>query len=74
MGLLDGLSNMGLGKLAGADIYEEEKKPEAKKVEEVKEDAEKTVAIIQEEAAEAAEEVAEAAEEIKEAAEEKAEQ
>ena len=39
MGLLDGLSNMGLGKLAGADIYEEEKKPEAKKVEEVKEEA-----------------------------------
>ncbi|MBO4266215.1 MAG: DUF2225 domain-containing protein [Lachnospiraceae bacterium] len=30
MGLLSGLSNMGLGKLEGANIYEEEKKPEAK--------------------------------------------
>lgn len=30
MGLLSGLSNMGLGKLEGADIYEEEKKPEVK--------------------------------------------
>ena len=30
MGLLSGLSNMGLGKLEGASIYEEEKKPEAK--------------------------------------------
>lgn len=39
MGLLDGLSSLGLGKLEGADIYEEEKKPETKKVEEVKEEA-----------------------------------
>lgn len=39
MGLLDGLSNMGLGKLEGADIYEEEKKPEAKKPEAVKQEA-----------------------------------
>ncbi len=40
MGLLDGLSNLGLGKLEGAEIFEEEKKPEpAKKVEEVKEEA-----------------------------------
>ena len=30
MGLLSGLSNMGLGKLEGANIYEEEKKPETK--------------------------------------------
>jgi len=30
MGLLSGLSNMGLGKLESADIYEEEKKAEAK--------------------------------------------
>ncbi len=37
MGLLSGLSNMGLGKLEGADIFEEEKKPEAKPVEQVKE-------------------------------------
>ncbi|MCR5687644.1 MAG: DUF2225 domain-containing protein [Lachnospiraceae bacterium] len=29
MGLLDGLSNMGLGKLEGAEIFEEEKKPAA---------------------------------------------
>ena len=28
MGLLSGLSNMGLGKLEDADIYEEEKKKE----------------------------------------------
>ena len=42
MGLLSGLSNMGLGKLEGADIFEEEKKSEPeKKVEEpvVKEEA-----------------------------------
>ncbi len=39
MGLLDGLSSMGLGKLEGADIFEEEKKPEAKKVEETKQEA-----------------------------------
>ncbi len=31
MGLLDGLSNMGLGKLEGADIFEEEKKSETVK-------------------------------------------
>ena len=30
MGLLSGLSNLGLGKLEGADIFEEEKKPEVK--------------------------------------------
>lgn len=30
MGLLSGLGNMGLGKLEGADIFEEEKKPEVK--------------------------------------------
>ena len=39
MGLLDGLSSMGLGKLEGADIFEEEKKPEAKKEEETKQEA-----------------------------------
>lgn len=31
MGLLDGLSSMGLGKLEGADIFQEEKKPEVKR-------------------------------------------
>ncbi|MCR5591117.1 MAG: DUF2225 domain-containing protein [Lachnospiraceae bacterium] len=40
MGLLDGLSNMGLGKLEGAEIFEEEKKPEAPKREEPKPKAE----------------------------------
>ena len=39
MGLLSGLSNLGLGKLEGADIFEEEKKPEAKPVEKPKEEA-----------------------------------
>ncbi|MBR1451133.1 MAG: DUF2225 domain-containing protein [Lachnospiraceae bacterium] len=37
MGLLSGLSDLGLGKLEGAEIFEEEKKPEPKKVEEPKE-------------------------------------
>ena len=39
MGLLSGLSNLGLGKLEGADIFEEEKKPEPKPVEKPKEEA-----------------------------------
>ena len=39
MGLLSGLSDLGLGKLEGAEIFEEEKKPEPKKVEEPKEEA-----------------------------------
>ena len=39
MGLLSGLSNLGLGKLEGAEIYEEEKKPEPKPVEKPKEEA-----------------------------------
>ncbi len=39
MGLLDGLSSLGLGKLEGADIYEEEKKPAPKPVEKPKEEA-----------------------------------
>ena len=39
MGLLSGLSNLGLGKLEGADIFEEEKKPEQKPVEKPKEEA-----------------------------------
>lgn len=40
MGLLSGLSNLGLGKLEGADIFEEEKKPEVKApTEPVKEEA-----------------------------------
>ena len=33
MGLLSGLSDLGLGKLEGAEIFEEEKKPEPKKEE-----------------------------------------
>lgn len=36
MGLLSGLSDLGLGKLASSDIYEEEKKPEKKPVEKPK--------------------------------------
>ncbi len=39
MGLLDGLSNLGLGKLEGADIYQEEKKEAPKPVEKPKEEA-----------------------------------
>ena len=39
MGLLSGLSDLGLGKLEGAEIFEEEKKPEPKKVEKPKEEA-----------------------------------
>ena len=39
MGLLSGLSDLGLGKLEGAEIYEEEKKPEPKKAEQPKEEA-----------------------------------
>ncbi len=39
MGLLDGLSNLGLGKLEGADIFEEEKKPAPKPVEKPKVEA-----------------------------------
>ena len=39
MGLLSGLSDLGLGKLEKADIYEEEKKPEAKAAEKPKEEA-----------------------------------
>jgi len=39
MSLLSGLSDLGLGKLEGAEIFEEEKKPEPKKVEEPKEEA-----------------------------------
>ena len=38
MGLLSGLSDLGLGKLEGADIFEEEKKPEPKPVEKPKEE------------------------------------
>ena len=39
MGLLSGLSDLGLGKLEGAEIFEEAKKPEPKKVEKPKEEA-----------------------------------
>ncbi len=39
MGLLSGLSDLGLGKLEGAEIFEEEKKPEPKKEEQPKEEA-----------------------------------
>ena len=39
MGLLDGLSNLGLGKLEKADIFEEEKKPAPKPVEKPKAEA-----------------------------------
>ncbi len=39
MGLLSGLSSLGLGKLEGANIYEEEKKPEPKPVKQPKEEA-----------------------------------
>lgn len=39
MGLLSGLGNMGLGKLEGAEIFEEEKKPEAKSADAPKEEA-----------------------------------
>lgn len=39
MGLLSGLSDLGLGKLEDAEIFEEEKKPEPKKEEQPKEEA-----------------------------------